>query len=366
MHSRVLITGATGFVGSHVSWDAMQAGYVVRTVARIPRSSHFLQSLGCEVYSGDLLKSRDVDAAVTGCKVIVHAAAKVGDRGTGVDFLRANLGMLKNVLAAAGRSREVEKIILISTLGVYEPRNHDGTDETSPMAHDPLDGYTLSKIECEKFFSDWLKSHPSVQGIILRPGFVYGPWDRTVIPQLVTSLRQKRFAYFGKGQKKLSATYVKNLSHAVQLALAKKSLAPGVVHTFNIHDGVLPTRKEFVEALAQSIGIAQPRWHLPEGLALFLCRLSQALSGFSSHRRAPLLSMAKFKFLAYDLNFSIEKIRRELGYVPQYTLDVAMAETAAWVLAGTSAEFSPTLQNDAHKVRTPLVSSPVTPSRLAS
>lgn len=335
MSGRVLVTGATGFIGGHIAEEAAQGGYYVRTMARKISHSDSADNPGLEVYRGDLLNAIHAERAVAGCSVIVHAAAKIGDWGGDSEYLRANLGMLKNLLSAASRSTEFRRFILISTLGVYEPGHHYGTTEAESMAVNALDGYTLSKIACEKYFGDWLKANPQIEGFVLRPGFVYGPRDRTVTPQLVTSLRQGRFAYFGAGDKKLNATYVKNLAHAVMLALKKTDVTAGIPHVFNVRDAISPTRIEFVETLTRAVGMKSPKMHVPEKLAGLLCQFCEFLARANGAKQPPLLSRAKFKFLAYNLDFSIDRIKSQLGYQPPYDLRAAMEETATWILSGS-------------------------------
>ena len=115
------------------------------------------------------------------------------------------------------RGARVERFVHVSSLGVYEGRDHYGTDETVPPAADSLDAYTRSKTEAEALALDYHKER-GLPVAIVRPGFIYGERDRTVLPKLLVNSARGRFAYFGSGEQALNCIYVKNLVHGIFLA----------------------------------------------------------------------------------------------------------------------------------------------------
>ena len=102
---------------------------------------------------------------------------------------------------------------------------------------------------------------------IVRPGFIYGERDRTVLPKLLMNLRRGTFAYFGSGEQALNCIYVKNLVHGIFLA-AENPAAVGEV--FNLTDGEPVTKKQFVGRVAELAGLRPPTRHIPLGLARLL------------------------------------------------------------------------------------------------
>jgi len=249
----------------------------------------------------------------------------VGDWGTLEEFRRLNVAALRLLLDAACEAR-IERLVHVSSLGVYEGRDHHGTDETVPPAANSLDAYTRSKAEAEALVLEYHRRH-GLPAAIVRPGFIYGERDRTVLPKLLLNLRRGTFAYFGTGDQALNCIYVKNLVEALFLA-AEYPAALGEV--FNLTDGELVTKKRFVGRVAELAGLGPPTRHVPLGLARFLANLMEGVAKLRGAKNPPLINKARYKFLGLNLDYSIEKARRVLGYRPPYTfeqgIERAMAE----------------------------------------
>ena len=112
----------------------------------------------------------------------------------------------------------LHRFVHVSTLGVYEARHHYGTDETEPLPDKHIDGYTQSKVEAERLALQYHRKQ-GVPVVILRPGFVYGPRDRTVLPRLADRLRERSVIYIARGKYALNTTFVGNIADAVVLAI---------------------------------------------------------------------------------------------------------------------------------------------------
>ena len=318
----VFLTGGTGFVGGHIAEAAESRGLKVRALARKSSDTELLRRLGAEIIVGDLEDASALASGVHGADWVINAAAKVGDWGAIEDFRRLNVAALKLLLDAAVKAN-VERFVHVSSLGVYEGRDHYGTDETAPTAPHALDGYTRSKIEAEELAIDYFKK----QGLpitIVRPGFIYGPRDRTVLPKLTSAIKKGAFAYFGSGEQALNCIYVKNLVHAVFLA-AESPAAPGEI--FNITDGERVSKRRFVSRVAQGIGLKPPQRRIPLWLARFLAEVLERRAIRKGATEPPLVNKARYKFLGLNLDYSIEKARRVLGYKPPYTTDQGLDET---------------------------------------
>jgi nucleoside-diphosphate-sugar epimerase len=129
----LLITGATGLVGSHIAERALAEGYAVRALVREQSPDRaFLDRLGVEIAVGDLTDAESLRRAVKGARWIVHCAAMVGDWGRIEDYRRVNYTALKDFLEAAKAEPGLDRFVMMSSLGVYEARDHFGTDETTP------------------------------------------------------------------------------------------------------------------------------------------------------------------------------------------------------------------------------------------
>src|SRR5829696_7832861 len=212
----IFITGATGLVGSHAAEEALRRGHRVRALVRSSSDTRWLDRWGVEQVVGDLADPEALRRGAEGADWIFNCAAKVGDWGTLEEFRRLNVEAFRHLLDAAVAAR-VARFVHVSSLGVYEARDHHGTDETVPPAAESLDAYTRSKTEAEALALRYHKER-GLPVAIVRPGFIYGPRDRSVLPKLIHALRAGRFFYFGSGDQVLNCIYVKNLVHGIFLA----------------------------------------------------------------------------------------------------------------------------------------------------
>src|SRR5437588_4925918 len=144
----IFVTGATGLVGSHAVEEALRRGHRVRALVRASSDTRWLDSWGVEKVQGDLADADALRRGVEGADWVFNCAAKVGDWGTLEEFRRLNVEAFRLLLDAAAEAR-VARFVHVSSLGVYEARDHHGTDETIPPAADSLDAYTRSKAEAE-------------------------------------------------------------------------------------------------------------------------------------------------------------------------------------------------------------------------
>jgi nucleoside-diphosphate-sugar epimerase len=320
----IFLTGGTGLVGSHVAEEAIRRGHKVRALVRASSDTSFLDQLGVEKISGDLADADALRRGVAGADWVINSAAKVGDWGPLDEFLKLNVDALRLLLDAASDAK-VERFVHVSSLGVYEGRDHNGTDETVPTAAQALDGYTRSKVEAEALALTYVKDR-GLSLTVVRPGFIYGERDRTVLPKLLGSLRSGIFRYFGSGDQALNCIYVKNLVHAIFLA-AESPNAVGEV--FNVTDGRRVSKKEFVGTVATLAGLKPPKRHIPLWLARFAATMMERRAIRKGATTPPLVNKARYKFLGLNLDFSIDKARKVLGYNPPYTTEAGLKAAVA-------------------------------------
>src|SRR5207302_5422217 len=177
----------TGFVGGHIAEALVERGWEVSAIVRPHSDTALLEQLGVSLIRGDVSDPQTVHKAVAEVEAVVHCAAKVGDWGPVSDYRAVNVEGLRTLLDAC-KGQALSRFVHVSTLGVYAARHHHGTDETEPLPARHADGYSQSKVEAEQLALRYEKDF-GVPVVVLRPGFVYGPRDRTVLPRLIESLR---------------------------------------------------------------------------------------------------------------------------------------------------------------------------------
>ncbi len=320
----IFITGATGLVGSHATEQALKRGHRVRALIRGTSDTRWLDRWGVETVVGDLEDPDSLRAGVAGADWVFNCAAKVGDWGTLDEFRRLNVEALRLLLDAAADAN-LQRFVHVSSLGVYEARDHFGTDETVPPAATSLDAYTRSKTEAEALVLEYHRQR-GLPAAIVRPGFIYGERDRTVLPKLLLNLRRGSFVYFGSGDQALNCIYVKNLVHGIFLA-AENPAAIGEV--FNLTDGQPVSKKQFVGRVAELAGLKPPARRIPRGVAKVLAAVVEGVAKRRGARNAPIINQARYKFLALNLDYSIEKARRVLGYQPPFAFEQGIEQAMA-------------------------------------
>ena len=321
----LLVTGATGLIGSHVARRAVERRYRVRAMARKGSDRSVLDGLPIEWVEGDLAEPESLPAAVSGAQVIVHTAAHIGDWGPADKYRAINVVGLEHLLTAAERTGVLRRFIHVSSLGVYPARDHYGTDETAPISLSGLDGYTRTKAEGElvvkRHIDEW-----GLPAVILRPGFVYGAGERQVIPRLLEKFADGAMKFIGDGKKVLNNTYVGNFVDAVFLAIDNER---AVGETFNIRDERLVDRLEYINTVADYLSKPHPG-HVPLWLARTAAPLIEGWARFTGKQTAPLLTGARIKFMALNLDYSIEKAKRVLGYEPRVDFQHGIREALDW------------------------------------
>jgi nucleoside-diphosphate-sugar epimerase len=324
MPNSCLITGATGFLGSHLAEACIARGLSVRGLCRANSDASLLEMAGVRIVRGDVQEPASLASALEAVDVVFHCAAKVGDWGAADDYRRVNVEGLNNLLATCV-GRPLQRFIHFSSLGVYAARHHYGTDETEALPAHHMDGYTQSKVESEQLALRFQREK-GVPVVVLRPGFIYGPRDRTVLPRLIENLRAGVVRYLGGGERALNTIYVGNLVDAALLAMERGNIG----QIYNLTDGEHVSKKRFIEGVALGLGEPPPRGSVPLWVACLAAWCMERLARARGDAQPPRLTQARLKFLGLNLDFSIEKAKRELGYTPRWTFDQALAETLAW------------------------------------
>jgi nucleoside-diphosphate-sugar epimerase len=318
-HERaVLVTGATGFIGSHLAERLVAEGACVRVLVRDPQK--LLPSLRdrVEVVHGDLLQPDCFAAATKDCDIVFHVAAWLGQPNRREVACALNVTATQQ-LAEAARTSGVRRFVSTSSIAVYGPVLDGVVDETWP--HSDVYLYSETKSLGEQVVFAAQTDRFEVTGI--RPAEVYGPrggsW--TTLP---VKLAQRGIpSLVGGGHGFAHPVYVANLVDAYLLA-AQCDEAIG--EAFTICDADVPWR-EFYGRYAAMAG--KHARSIPVGLAW--CGAFGAEIGAKFTRRPPTVSRAMLGFITGRCVYSTEKARRLLGWSPRFSLDEGLRITEQWL-----------------------------------
>jgi nucleoside-diphosphate-sugar epimerase len=324
----VLVTGAHGFIGSHLVDELLAAGHRVRALVSpwgvLDRLADAQGSSGLEIVRADVTAPDSLSGVCEGIEAVVHAAARVADWGRWAEFERVNVGGTKALLAEAGRAG-VRRFVLVSSVAVHRYRGFREADpRTTPRATPREWGslpYGRSKILAEDAVLG-----SALEGVVVRPGlWPFGPRDR-IFARLADMVRRGALPLVDGGRAVVNTAYVGNLVRGLRLAVERPE-APGKVYV--IADAGAPSWKELIDELARLTGGPAPRRSLPGALAVPAGALVETVWRLLAPTKEPPLTRYRAGLMRRDVHFSIEAARRELGYEPAVTWRDGLAASVA-------------------------------------
>jgi len=309
----VLVTGASGFLGSHVARSMAGKGFRVRAMARCPGDIQRLGELGVEVVPGDLEDVPSLATAVAGQQLVVHTAGRVSDWGPREEFWSANVRGTASLISAC-QSAGVERLVHLSSLTVLGlPRDGRVVDESAPVAVPARgDHYSESKAAGERLVMD-AHGRCGLATTVIRPGAIWGPGDPSVVPRIVTLLRRGIMPAIEQGGNLLGLSHVENLAEGVVLVVGTPAASGQLYH---LTDGEEITARQAIDALAEVIGVRPPRVSLPYWAVHSLAAVVEGAARLLGRASPPFLTRYGVRFVACNCRYDITKARRELGYRP--------------------------------------------------
>ena len=324
---KVLITGASGFLGSYLVKLFVGAGHEVRALVRRSSRSTLLKKLRVQIMYGDLKDPHSLQQAVEGMHTVVHAAATMS--GPAQEYVAATCRGTRDLIAAAeaaGVSRfiHISSIIVLSTQQTgTEPIPEDAPYETSKAFLTP---YTRSKLEAEQAVLNHARKS-AMAILVLRPGLLFGPRGKMFLPRTGYALGKNWYLVIGNGRNPLPVCYVRNCATAVLAAAEKQTLTQGV---FNILDDVPVTQLEYLREIKYGARPALKIVRVP----YFLARCA-ALLGETASKITRLPWPIRSSHLAQcrrRLRYSNAKARQLLGWKPETGKDEALSATSRYFL----------------------------------
>ncbi len=323
MPPSVLVTGATGFIGSHVVRALIRRGDVVRCLVRPDSSRVALDGLSVDLVEGDLTRPATLRPAVRGVRTVFHCAADYRFGAHLADTIfRTNVEGTRAILEAAAEAG-VGRVVHTSSVGALaggRTRSTPADEMSLPDVDELVGAYKRSKYEAERVAEEWHRRGLPV--VIVSPSTPIGEWDAKPTPtgQMIVDVLNGRIPAYVEGG--LNIVDVRDVAEGHLLAESRGQ--PGERY---ILGGRNVTFRELFEMIARAAGLAPPRLRVPRWLPLVAAHAESALARVRG--RAPRLTPEAVRMSALPMYFDPGRAIRELG-LPQRPVEDAIARAVRW------------------------------------
>ena len=333
---KALVTGGGGFLGAAIVRALLARGAVVRSFSR---QSYAALDAGVEQVQGDIADAAAVAAAVRGCDVVYHVAAKPGIWGDYAHYHRTNVDGTLNVIAAC-RGVGVQRLVYTSSPSVvFDGRDMEGVDESAPYPAHYEAHYPHTKALAEQ--AVMAANGAQLATVSLRPHLIWGPGDNHLLPRMVARARAGQLRRIGSRENLIDTIYVDNAADAHLLAADR--LAPGSAvagKVYFISQGEPVPLWQMVNRLLAAAGAPQVTRGVPQGLAMALAWMFETVHRITRNHAEPRLTRFLVRELATAHWFNISAAQRDFGYVPRVSIEEGLAILRAEIGSASALDAS--------------------------
>lgn len=331
---RILITGVTGFIGSHLAKRLAEKGKEIRCLVRRSSSEialDYLNRLGAELTYGDLLDKESLNGIVDGVDIVFHLGGG-GRVGMSKEICyKINVDGTRNLLDACLEHGSIKKFIHVSTCAVMgDIKGSKPVDETYPYNPSNI-AYSKAKTEAEKIALSYKDKIPVI--VVRFPGVIGPPLIEEdadsiggVTPALMifSSIKNGQWRHVGDGKNLVHIFYMDDAIHGLELAAKNGKIG----ETYIIGDNQSVKMEEMVETATRILNVDAPKGHVPVPIARFFALLFELRAKIFGG--TPSMSREMVTGFIANMNFDISKAKRELNYEPKVDLEEGMGRTFTW------------------------------------
>ncbi len=318
----ILVTGATGFLGSALVTELVKQKQAVRILARDEQKARTQFGEAITIIRGEITDVEQVERAVDGTTIIYHLVGRLYHPSVPAElYYHTHVEGTRILLNACKGQRQLQRIVHCSTTGVHGVTGKTPAAEDAPFA--PTNPYEATKLQGELLA---LKAYQedSLPVSVARPGLVYGPGDLHLLG-FFSSIKKGLFRVIDGGKALLHPIYIDDMTSAFLLC-AERLEAIG--HSYNIAGEHPVTIRELATAIAHSLHEELPGGSIPLWLANLASDIFSLVPGMKGEN-AP-LTRSRVQFLTHSRVYDISKAKTELGFAPRVELEEGMKNTAEW------------------------------------
>ncbi|HAA56948.1 MAG TPA: 3-beta hydroxysteroid dehydrogenase [Myxococcales bacterium] len=323
---RILVTGATGFLGGALARRLQDMGHEVTGLGRNAVVGAQLEEDGITFVQADLADAHAMMRACQGQDVVFHSGAKSELWGTMREFYTANVVGTENIVAGCLR-HHVERLIHVSTPGIYFT-GEDRLDirEWEPLPKKQANAYTQTKLWAEGVVDRAVRE--GLPAIILRPRGIVGAGDTSILPRVLKAADSGRLRKIGKGRNIADFTHVENVVDALLLCLEAPKETFG--QKYNITNGEPVVLWDILSTFCGWMGYTLPPGRVPFSIAWNIAYAMEWKSKLVQAKEEPFLTRYGVGLLAKSMTLNIQAAREELGYTPRYDSWDAARDFVDW------------------------------------
>jgi len=319
---RAFVTGGSGFLGGRAIELLRARGDDVHALARSEAAATAVTAAGARAVRGDLDDESAMAAGMADCEVVFHCAASTVQFGNRRAVAEINVEGTQRALDAARRAG-VKTFVHVSTEAVLVGgRPIIRADETWPRASHPIGVYPLTKGLAEERVL--AADSPELTTVIVRPRFIWGAHDTSVLPRIVETVKRGRFKWVAGGRHLTSTCHVDNAVHGMLLA-AERSRGGEI---YFLTDGEPVELRVFLTRLLKTAGVTPGDGSVPRWLARTAAWLAELAWRVFRLAGEPPITRSAIRLIGEEVTVVDDKARRELGYAPVVTREQGLAAIA--------------------------------------
>ena len=308
---KVLLTGATGFLGKYVIEELKNNSYQVVAFGRNEKVGKTLIDKNVEFYKGDLNNIDDLFKAAKNCLAVIHAAALSTVWGKWEDFYNVNVLGTKNVVQVCEEKKL--KLVFVSSPSIYAgAKDQLDVKEDEAPKENSLNYYIKSKIMAENIIKN-----SKLNYMIIRPRGLFGIGDTSIIPRLLDLNKKMGIPLFADGKQKVDVTCVENVAYALRLALENEKYSRQI---YNITNDEPIEFKEILTLFFNELGTEGKYLKWNYRLILILVSILEKVYKLFGIEKEPPLTKYTLYLMRYSQTLNIDKAKKELGYYPQISV----------------------------------------------